>query len=169
MRVLPLGWKIPWRRAWQPTRVFLFGEFHAQRSLVGYRPWGHKESDTTERLSTRAGIAAGSHRAAPIAFPKLLSISLKPTDVRTVINPGETGKPRDASLSRWGFRVTLSDHQAQLMKYNVWWNSWQANSLLSTGQWVMDGPVMMDSSSLTLSPWILVQEIPLAGAGLSQR
>ena len=41
--------KIRWR-AWQPTPVFLTGESHGQRSLVGYSPWGHKESDTTERL-----------------------------------------------------------------------------------------------------------------------
>ena len=39
--------KIPWR-AWQLTPVFLPGEFHGQRSLAGYSPWGHKESDTTE-------------------------------------------------------------------------------------------------------------------------
>ena len=44
-------WKIPWRRAWQPTQVFLPGESHGQRSLTGYSPWGHKKSDTTERLS----------------------------------------------------------------------------------------------------------------------
>ena len=37
--------KIPWRRAWQPTPVFLPGESHGQRSLVGYSPWGHRESD----------------------------------------------------------------------------------------------------------------------------
>ena len=43
-----LGWKIPWRRAWQPTPVSLPGESHGQRSLVGYSPWGHKESDRTE-------------------------------------------------------------------------------------------------------------------------
>ena len=36
--------KIPWRRKWQPTPVFLLGKFHAQRSLVGYSPWGLKES-----------------------------------------------------------------------------------------------------------------------------
>ena len=42
--------KIPWRRKWQPTPVFLPGKPHGQRSLVGYSPWGHKESDTTERL-----------------------------------------------------------------------------------------------------------------------
>ena len=35
---------------WQPTPVFLPGESHGQRSLVGYIPWGHKESDMTERL-----------------------------------------------------------------------------------------------------------------------
>ena len=40
--------KIPWRRAWQLTPVFLPGESHGQRSLVGYSPWGHRESDTTE-------------------------------------------------------------------------------------------------------------------------
>ena len=39
-----------WRRKWQPTPVFLAGEFHGQRSLVGYGPWGHKELDTTEGL-----------------------------------------------------------------------------------------------------------------------
>jgi len=40
--------KIPWRRVWQPTPVFLPGEFHGQRSLAGYSPLGCKESDTTE-------------------------------------------------------------------------------------------------------------------------
>ena len=40
--------KIPWRRIWQPTPVLLPGESHGGRSLVGYSPWGHKESDMTE-------------------------------------------------------------------------------------------------------------------------
>ena len=42
--------KIPWRREWQPTPVFLPGKAHAWRSLAGYSPWSCKESDTTERL-----------------------------------------------------------------------------------------------------------------------
>ena len=37
-----------WRRKWQPTPVFLPGESHVQRSLVGCSPWGRTESDTTE-------------------------------------------------------------------------------------------------------------------------
>ena len=45
--------KIPWRRAWQPTPVFLHGEFHGQRSLVGCSPWGCKESNSTEQLGAR--------------------------------------------------------------------------------------------------------------------
>ena len=35
-----------WRRKWQPTPVFLPGDFHGQRSLVGYSLWGYKELDT---------------------------------------------------------------------------------------------------------------------------
>ena len=40
--------KIPWRRAWQPTPVFLSGESHGQRSLAGYSPRGCTELDVTE-------------------------------------------------------------------------------------------------------------------------
>ena len=43
--------KIPWRREWLPSPIFLPGEFYGQRSLAGYSPWDHKESDTTERLT----------------------------------------------------------------------------------------------------------------------
>ena len=47
-----------WTRVWQPTPVFSPGEFHGQRSLAGYSPWGCNESDMTEaawhaRNSTR--------------------------------------------------------------------------------------------------------------------
>ena len=45
--------KIPWRREWQPTPVFLPGEFHGRKSLVGYGPWGCKESDMTEQLKSK--------------------------------------------------------------------------------------------------------------------
>ena len=38
----PWDGKIPWRREWLPTPVFLPGEFHGQRSLAVYNPWGHK-------------------------------------------------------------------------------------------------------------------------------
>ena len=44
--------RFPWRRAWQPTPLFLPGGSHGQRSLVGCSPWVRKESDMTEQLST---------------------------------------------------------------------------------------------------------------------
>ena len=53
------GRKIPWRGAWHPNPVFLPGKSHGQRSLVGYGPWGCKESDTTE---------ATQHRIHPYSF-----------------------------------------------------------------------------------------------------
>ena len=46
-----LGGQDPWRKEWLPTPVFLPGEFHGQRNLVGYSPWGCKGSDTTEQLT----------------------------------------------------------------------------------------------------------------------
>ena len=41
----------PLEKEWLPTLVLLPGEFHGQRSLVGYRPCGRKESDMTEQLT----------------------------------------------------------------------------------------------------------------------
>ena len=46
--------RFPRRRKWQPTPVFLPGKSHGQRSLVGYHPWGGKQSDMTERLNFMA-------------------------------------------------------------------------------------------------------------------
>ena len=50
MLVQSLDQENPWRREWQPPPVFLPGESHGWRSLVGYSPWGREESDTTEWL-----------------------------------------------------------------------------------------------------------------------
>ena len=47
----PWVWKIPRRKKWQPTPVFLHGKSSGQRSLVGYSPWGHKEWDMIWRLN----------------------------------------------------------------------------------------------------------------------
>ena len=57
--------KISWRRKWQPTPIFLPRESHGQRSLVGYSPWGHKESDTTEQLSTHTQYHSNPEQVLP--------------------------------------------------------------------------------------------------------
>ena len=43
---IPWVRKIPWRRKWQPTPLYLPGNFHGQRSLAGYSPWGHTHACT---------------------------------------------------------------------------------------------------------------------------
>ena len=64
LRFDPWVGKFPWRRKWQPTPVSLPGESHGQRrSLTGYSPWGCRELDMTEQLSTQAhghdGVGGG--------------------------------------------------------------------------------------------------------------
>ena len=54
--VRSLGGKISWSRKWHTTSVFLPGKYRGPRSLAGYSPWGHKELDMTEQLSTRVYI-----------------------------------------------------------------------------------------------------------------
>ena len=51
LRFTPWVRKIPWRREWLPSPVFLPRESHGQRSLAVYHPWGHQESETTGRLA----------------------------------------------------------------------------------------------------------------------
>ena len=45
--------KIPWKRKWQPTPVFLPRKSRGQRSLASYSQWGCKESDMTEQLNNK--------------------------------------------------------------------------------------------------------------------
>ena len=52
--VQSLGLEDPWRREWLLTPILLPGKPHGQRSLVGYSPWGGKESDMTEQLITES-------------------------------------------------------------------------------------------------------------------
>ena len=73
--------KTPWRRAWQPTPVFLLGNSHGQRTLVGYNPWGHEELDSIEQLSM--------HIYLPIASCKIIghhrtSQTVCQIDMRTI-------------------------------------------------------------------------------------
>ena len=64
--------KIPWSRKQQPTPIFLPGKFHGERSLVGYSPWGHKESDMTERLSIPHFLILGWPKSSFGFFCKIL-------------------------------------------------------------------------------------------------
>ena len=72
-RFNPWVGKIPWRRKWQPTPVFLPGKSHGQRSLVGYSPRSRKESDTTEQLHFTSLLIVYQLQGTIVALPTLLA------------------------------------------------------------------------------------------------
>ena len=97
--------KIPWRRKWKPTPVFLPGKSQGQRSLMCYNPWGHKESGTTERLSTH--LSRESTSAAP-AGP--LTVNSKHLEGL----PGQQGR---SSCGAFSPRVPSAPHWRNTYKY----------------------------------------------------
>ena len=60
-RFIPWVEKIPWKRAWQPTPIFLLGESHGQRKLAGYSPWGGKEWYTTKETVRKKKKKKNAH------------------------------------------------------------------------------------------------------------
>ena len=73
--------EFPWSREWKPTPVFLLGNFHGQKSLVGYSLWGHKELDTTEhtyRDFNKTFVSLRLERIDIFAVKHLLRVSYMP-------------------------------------------------------------------------------------------
>ena len=81
--------KTPWRRAQQPTAVFLPGESHGQRSRVGYSPWGCKELDTTELLTHTKGCGDKDGRP----MPAYILVERGESEVCPWWSPGRLPKP----------------------------------------------------------------------------
>ena len=65
--------KIPWRREWLPTPVFLPGESHGQRTLAGYSPWGHKESNMTEQWTLSLSFSQSSEKIQYCKFQNIIT------------------------------------------------------------------------------------------------
>ena len=83
MRFDPWVGKIPWRQKWQPTPVFLRGEFPGQRSLVSYSPQGQKLRDTTEKLSACAHARAHTQSTGKHSLPSCSPNSCRDSSSRT--------------------------------------------------------------------------------------
>ena len=65
--IFPWVGKIPWRKKWQPSPVFLPGKSHGQRSLAGHSPWGQRESQTRLSAHARGGVFAGAEQGTEAA------------------------------------------------------------------------------------------------------
>ena len=72
---IPGSGRFPWRRDWQPTPVFSPGDSHGWKNLMGYSPWGCKESDKTEQLTFSHSLNGINHT---VVFP-LASSLLSPS------------------------------------------------------------------------------------------
>ena len=91
--------KIPWRRKWQPTPVFLPGESHGQRSLVGYSLWDCKESDTTEITS---------HTLYHDSYSKYWEANQGGTVTGKGLKNSQIGESKKVSLKWWHLTFKLS-------------------------------------------------------------
>ena len=132
--------KIPWRRKWQPSPVFLPGKSHGWRRLVGYSPCGRKESDTTERLHFPflwgpAEEPAPPHLPGSPLSPLPTSTLPLPSTLPTTTPPSiprPCKRPRESALGLW-FVTGPTCPQWVEMGYRdwaVWWPVWsQADSL----------------------------------------
>ena len=89
-----------WRRKWQSTPVFLPGEFHGQRSLASYSPWGRKESDMTEWLTHR--LFSSVTQLCPTLQPHGLQHTRLPCPLPT------TGADSNSCPSSWWWHPTVS-------------------------------------------------------------
>ena len=74
--------KIPWRRKWRLTPVFLPGKFNGQRSLVGYSPWGRKELDMTKH--TVIHLLSSFQNSGSVASSSLLPVLLSLVPFKTI-------------------------------------------------------------------------------------
>ena len=90
-RFSPWTGKFPWRRKWQPTPVFLPGEFHGHRSLAGYSPWGHKELDTTRQLTHTVAASPASSSVSSLKCCHRGLLSCAPRLVKERLDLGDLG------------------------------------------------------------------------------
>ena len=100
--------KIPWRRKWQSTPALLPGKSHGWRSLIGYSPWGRKESDTTERLHFHFHTVKGFGIVIKAEIDVFLELSCffdDPADVGNLIS-GSSAFSK-SSLNIWKFMVHI--------------------------------------------------------------
>ena len=90
-----------WRRKWQAAPVFLPGKFHGLRSLGGYSPWDHKQSDTTEWLiHTVKGFSVVNEAEVDI-FLELPCFLYDPMNIRNLISLLPLWNTACTSRSSW--------------------------------------------------------------------
>ena len=110
--------RIPWRRKWQLTLVFLAGKLHGQRSLSGYNPWGRTESDTFEHAYIHAPRSLSRQKTNSLSLTLSLSSSLLLEESRAWATPF----PRESSPSGtgvWGNSCSMWERASCSCRHKV--------------------------------------------------
>ena len=118
-QVRSLGRKIVWRRKWQPTPVFLPGKSHGW-SLVGYSPWGRKESDMTERLHS---LTLRGYRYLPWASLVAQTVKRRPamwdTQVQSLGREDAQEKDMTTHSSTLAWKIPWNEEPGRLQSHGV--------------------------------------------------
>ena len=109
-----------WRRKWQPIPVFLPGEFHEQRSLAGYSSWGHKESDTTERLITHHSLTHSRIGMHPVVKFFLWSLVPHMGPWPFCFSPPNTANTRQCRVCLWLLFSDYRRHFGRMQRRQNW-------------------------------------------------
>ena len=147
----PLARKIPQKRKWQPTLVFLPEKSHGQGSLTGYSPKGHKELDTTELRSKQASKHVYIFKySCCFSFAQLCTILCDPMDYSTPVFPVLPWvRSKSCPLSRWchpTISCSVTPFSFCLQSFPEW-GSFQMSQL----KWVIRWPKYW-SFSFIISP-----------------
>ena len=160
--------KIPWRRKWQLTPVFLPGESHGQRSLAGYSPWGQKEWDMTEWLSKRHinGLDCLAIITSSVWFSSVtvVSNSLRPHEPQHARFPCPSPIPgaysNSCPLSQWCYPTISSS----VIHFSSWLQSFPASGSFTMSQFFTSGGQSITILELQLEhqsfQWIFMTDFP---------
>ena len=115
--------KIPWRKQWQPTPVFLPAKFHGWRSLLGYSPWGHKtvrhhSSDWTTTTKSVYMSLFLSHFVPPSPIPPAPTSSFSMTASLSLVICSDADRPRICHTER-----SKSEREKQILYIHVYMES----------------------------------------------
>ena len=111
--------KIPWRREWLPTPVFVPGEFHGQRSLAGYSPRGRKELDATNTFVFTRGhrwYSPATQLTSSCLWKRKIILNSHPCISVHVLRPGSNMKEKAQNFGKW---LYLNVNRKLIIKANL--------------------------------------------------
>ena len=151
--VKSLGQEDPLEKEWQPNPVFLPGESHGERSLVGYSPWGRKESDMTERLSLSSYSSKVRQLSVEFSSVAQSCLALQPHGLQQVRPTCPSPAPRvysNSCASCWYCHPTI---WSSVVPFSSCLQSFSASGPFPVSQFFTSGGQSIGASAEGLNPF----------------